>query len=455
METHFSPRAKLAAFWLLIILALVILARVFNVLAPFLWAIVTAYIFQPLINGIVRRTRLPRRGVSVVVYFLLVALFVLAGVSLWPVVRTQSVGLLNQLPGTVDAAVSQFEERFPDATAQLGLDTDALQRQLRDLINQVTAEAPRTALTFVQRLVHFLLELLVYLIATFFFLLEGDRFLATIRSRLPHRYHREVDRVAGQINATLGAYLRGQLLLVAIMSGVTYVALSVYQMPYAIVLALATGFLELIPIIGPWTAGAIAVGVAALAATPPFGWSNLTFAIVVGITYFVLRQLEDVLVIPTLIGRIVHLHPLLVIFCVLIGTTIGGILGLLLAVPTAAVLKILLQYIYGKLVADVERRVVVLDDRAGVQSLLDELPDLTNHHVVLLPRPGLLVWEDLPVVQRLALEAARHGVDLSVVTYDPVAGSLATAVGLDTTIVPADAPLLAPQPPGAIERSAV
>ena len=223
-------------------------------------------------------------------------------------------------------------------------------------------------------------------------------------------------------------------------------ALSIYNMPYAIVLALATGFLELIPIIGPWSAGAIAVSVAALNPNPPFGWSNLTLCIAVGITYFVLRQLEDVLVIPALIGRIVHLHPLLVIFVLLIGTTIGGVLGLLLAVPVAAVVKILLRYVYGKLVADIERRVVLLDDRADLHTVIAQLPEATNHHIVVVPQPGVLAWEDVPLFHRLAVESARHGVELSVVTADPVAGSLATAVGLETTVIPAGAPLPTPAP---------
>lgn len=446
METHFSPRAKVIAFWVLAALGLVLLARTFQVLQPFLWAIVTAYIFQPLINGIVRRTRLPRQVVSVALYFAIVAALIGAGVTLWPTLRDQGLGLANQVPGTVEAATSRIEERFPDLTRQLGIDTVVLQRQIQERIDQFTADAPRTAVTVFQRLVHFLIEFFIYLIATFFFFLQGDRILGGLRDRLPRRYHREINRVAHEVNATLGAYLRGQLLLVAIMSTVTYIALTIYDMPYAIALALATGFLELIPIVGPWSAGTIAVAVAALDPTPPFGWSNTTLAVAIGLTYFILRQLEDILVIPTLIGRIVHLHPLLVMFFLLIGTTIGGILGLLLVVPTAAVLKILVGYVYGKMVADIERRIIALDDRAALVALLDELPHLTNEHVVLLPRPGVLAWEDLPLIHRLGVESARHGVELGVVAADPIAGALATAVGLDTTVIPAVSPATEPAP---------
>lgn len=437
METRFSPRAKLITFWTLVAVALVGLTHFFHILSPFLWALVTAYLFQPLINGLVLLTRLPRRFVSVVVYFAVVTTIIFGAVTLTPILQQQASELINQFPGTVQTATSNFEERYPDLADRLGLDSTALQKQVNDLIAQITARAPRTALTFAQRLFTFMIEFFVYLIATFFFFLQGDRMVAGFRGRLPRRYHREIDRILGEINATLGAYIRGQLLLVIIMSGATYAALRIFDIRYALALALATGFLELIPIIGPWSAGAIAVSVAAFDPTPPFGWSNTTLCIAVGITYFTLRQLEDNLIIPTLIGRIVHLHPLLMIFVLLVGTSLGGILGLLLAVPAAAVVRILLRYLYDKLVHDAERRIVPLDDLAALTAFIGTLPGLTNEHIVLLAQPGVLRWEDVPTAHRLAVEAARNGVTLGVVTTDPIAGSLTTAVGIDTTVVPA------------------
>jgi hypothetical protein len=324
-------------------------------------------------------------------------------------------------------------------TEQLGLDPQALEKQAIDLVNQLSSEAPRTALTVAQRLFHLLIELFVYLTATFFFFIQGDRFIGWLRGLLPGRYHPEADRVLGEINGTLGAYLRGQVLLVIIMSSVTYVALTIYDMPYAFAIALATGLLELIPILGPWSAGAIAVSVAALDPTPPFGWSNVTLAIAIAITYFVLRQLEDILVIPTLIGRFTHLHPLLVISMLLVGTAIGGVLGLLLAVPIAAVARILLRYIYGKLITEPERQIIPLDAREQLAQVQAGLPERANQQVVLLVHPGVVQWDDLPAIHRLAQEASRQGIALSAVALDPIAGSLCTAVGMETTIVGAEA----------------
>jgi predicted PurR-regulated permease PerM len=438
METRLSPRARLIAFWVLAILMLALVAHFFSLLSPFLWAIVTAYIFSPVINWIARHTHLPRPLVATVVYVAIVAGLIVGIVTLVPIIREQANDLYNQLPASTGAGIDYFDQRFPGLNDRLGLDPDTLQKQINDIFNQITTRAPTTALTIAQRLFHFVIELFVYLIATFFFFVQGDRLVAGLRRSLPLRFQREAERVLGEINTTLGAYLRGQVLLVLIMTSVTYVVLWIYDIRYAFVLALATGFLELIPILGPWSAGAIAVSVAAFDPTPPFGWSHTTLAIVVGITYFVLRQLEDNLVIPTLIGRIVHLHPLLMIVVLLIGTSIGGILGLLLAVPIAAVVRILLRYLYGKIVADAERQIVPLDSHADLLAIRDELPSLTNAHVVLLPRPGALRWEDLPTVQVIANLADRFSVNLTIVTPDTIAGSLFTAVGLETAVISAE-----------------
>lgn len=210
---------------------------------------------------------------------------------------------------------------------------------------------------------------------------------------------------------------------------------------YALSVAVATGFLELIPLIGPWTAGAIAVTIALFQETTPFGWSNPALALAVGVTYFALRQLEDAFVIPLVIGRIVHLHPLLVIFVLVIGTTLGGVLGLILAVPVAAVLKIVVSFFYAKLMARETRHVEPIRSPTDLETLTDRFDAMVNATVVLLIEPGVLRWHDLPLAQRVAEAALDHAIDLSVVTSDGVAGALMTAAGIRTATIPATLPV--------------
>ena len=120
-------------------------------------------------------------------------------------------------------------------------------------------------------------------------------------------------QLLGHIHEVLGRWLRGQLLLVALVSIVVYVILGpILHLRYALAIGILTGVLEVIPLIGPVVA-------AAIAATDAFAQSGTQTAIVVIVIYVVLRQVEDQLVMPVVIGRAVHLHPVVTIFAVLVG----------------------------------------------------------------------------------------------------------------------------------------
>jgi predicted PurR-regulated permease PerM len=146
----------------------------------------------------------------------------------------------------------------------------------------------------------------------------------------------------------LGRYIRGQLILVVLMSTVTTIGLTILGVPYSVLLGVLTGILETIPFVGPITAGAIACLVA-LGHPNPFGWSQVAYVAVVAVMYTVLRHAEDYLVIPAIIGRAVRLHPAIVIFSLLSGGALFGLLGIVLAVPVAATMRLVLIYVGAKL----------------------------------------------------------------------------------------------------------
>ena len=132
------------------------------------------------------------------------------------------------------------------------------------------------------------------------------------------------------------------------MSVLTYMALSILGVPYALILAVFTGFAEIIPFIGPVIAASIAVFVAATDTTIRFGLTPFTeMLLVIGI-YTVLRQMEDLFIIPNVMGRLTKLHPLAVLFAVLAGGHLFGPIGLVLAVPVAATIKVVVEYLLEK-----------------------------------------------------------------------------------------------------------
>jgi predicted PurR-regulated permease PerM len=193
------------------------------------------------------------------------------------------------------------------------------------------------------------LKLVVFLVATFHFLLFGERWVGFSISLLPPRLQAELLPVLSRIHRTLGAYLRTQLIRIALVSTIVYIALTILQVRFALILAIMAGFLDIVPTIGPTVSSAVTALVALVQPNTPFGWSHLTLAIATIILYIGLNQLEENIILPPLIGFMVDLPPLVVLFAVLAGGQLAGILGLLLAVPVAASTKIVLRYLYAKL----------------------------------------------------------------------------------------------------------
>ncbi len=441
MEVTLSPRARIAVAWIAVAVGGFVLFEAAHALRPFAWAIITAYILHPLVAVIHRKTHLPKHLITTWLYVMLGLVFTILLINLTPLLVNQLQDVQDQIPSAVEQTRDWLEERQGSRMNRLGLEADFIESRLTSFAEEAAALLSSSALPLVLTTFSVAIELLIYLIASFYFIVYGDRFVQTIRDVLNRRYHREFDRLLVDINNTLGAYIRGQLLLVAIMSVASFIALKILQVDYALSVAIATGFLELIPLVGPWAAGSIAVFIALFQDTTPFGWSHGTLALVVGLTYFALRQMEDAFVIPLVIGRIVHLHPLLVLFVLVIGTSLGGVLGLILAVPVAAVLKIVIGFFYGKLMAREVRHVEVVRHRHDLERLIDGFPSRVNATVVLLLEPGILAWDDLPLVQRVVDEALDHAIALSAVTPDAIGGALATAAGIPTTTIPAALPV--------------
>lgn len=426
----------MVVIWVGVIAGGFILLEAAHALRPFIWAIITAYILHPLVNAIHRRTRLPKHLITTWLYLMLGLVITILIINFVPSIVQQFDEFKDQMPNASTSIEDWLERNQQDQLDRLGIEADFLQERIDKVTQEFTDAVSSAALPVLFGTVSVAIELIIYLVASFYFIVYGDKFVLAFRSMLHRRYHGEFDRLIHEINSTLGAYIRGQALLVAIMAVASFSILYTLDVHYAIIIAIATGFLELIPLVGPWGAGAIAVAMAIFQDTTPFGWTHLTLALVIGLAYFALRQLEDAFVIPTVIGRIVHLHPLLVIFVVVIGTSLGGVLGLILAVPIAAVVKILVSYFYGKLTTREERHIEVVDDQFDLGSLIELMPERVNWTIVLLVEPGILRWEDLPVIKQLADAAAEYSVALSAVTPDGIAGSLFAAVGLETRTIP-------------------
>lgn len=339
---RWSTTTKRVAVGVVVALAAAVLIRTGNIVVPFVWAAILAYLLMPLVNTLERRG-LGRNLAASLVFVALVAIIVGIGRFAVPLAVGELRDLQRSLPRLLDTA-QQSVAGLTDGTIFDQLDEAMFTRG----VNQLIGVAPQFALPLATAVGRFFIEFLIFLIGTFFFLRDAPRLKHWLRRLIPASQRAEILPLLGQVSALLGHYVRGQILLVIIMATVTTIGLTLFGVPYSFVLGLITGVLETIPIVGPITAGAIAVLVA-LGHQNPFGWSQLWYAAAIAALYTVLRHTEDYFVIPLVIGRIVRLHPGVVIFALLAGGGIAGLLGILLAVPVAATVRLLLIYVNAKL----------------------------------------------------------------------------------------------------------
>jgi predicted PurR-regulated permease PerM len=344
MGARWSSTTKRVVVALFAIAALYIVYRAGDIVRPFVWAGVLAFVLLPVVGILERRLSMPRTAAAGIVFLGLLAAIIGGARILVPLAIDQ----VRDLQRTLPTLVANAQNTLAETADQIGLsDLNALIVGFTGA-SDLSGMVARGAVPFIVGIGHFLLELLVFLIATFFLLRDAPRLFQWFRRILPASQRNELVPLFAQVNTLLGRYVRGQMFLIAVMSTATFIGLSILQVPFVLLLAIMTGVLEVIPIVGPITAGAIACLVA-LGHPAPWGLSQIWYVAIVAVMYTVLRHAEDYFVIPLVIGRIVKLHPAVVIFSLLTGGALYGLLGVLVAVPVAATLRLVLIYVGAKL----------------------------------------------------------------------------------------------------------
>ena len=345
---NWNARTRGTVFWVLIALSVLLLWTVRSVLAPFVIGAILSYLIHPLVRLTSRYTRLPRAGSVAVVYLAVAGLITWGVIVLVPVVSKEARELSLTLPRIV-ARARDIIDQDPHLSV-LGYDVsiaplvDEVTRSVGTVVSAVSRGLLDTAVATVETFFKGMLTLVI----TFYLLMGAERFKWWVGHHTPQPYRDELSPIVKDIDRILGRFLRGEVVLIVIMTIATWATLSALGIRYALILGLIAGILELIPFVGTWMAAIPAV-VVALATPSHHGWSPLVSAGIVDLAYFILRHAEDYFVIPFVMGRAVHIHALVAMFSVLSGAVLGGVLGMFLGVPTAAALRIISGYIYGKL----------------------------------------------------------------------------------------------------------
>lgn len=305
------------------------------ILIPFILAAIFAYIFNPVVGFFSNKIRIPRVISVILIYLIILISLTFLGIFLARQITSESSELksfIDRLPEETNAQIEALPDWLKSPVQETIL---AFKKSRIFSFSYIFSLFPAA----ISRIVSFF----IFLFSGFYFLKEGKNIFDRLLHFVPNDYRIEIEILLRKINNVLGRYLRGQLFLVFFVSFVLFIALSILGIKFALILAIFSGFAEIIPIIGPVLAGAVAVLVVLITGQISFGLTPLWGAAVVALVYFVARMIEDYFVIPHVMGRITKLHPLLILFAVLAGGHIAGILGIILAVPIAAAIRIILE----------------------------------------------------------------------------------------------------------------
>ena len=338
-----------AVLFVVLGMSFVFLWSVRPVLPPLIWAAILAYILDPAVRWFARKLHVRRGFIVAFLFAVLVALLAWGFIALRPILLREIHDLTIAIPRIISDMETYLLGTAPIDIMGTVIDPTDLRNELTKAVQSSLSGIGRQAIPYMMRAVSSIVQIVLFLIATFYLLLDIDKIGPGIVNVLPRRWRIDVIPLLVKMEVVLGNYMRGQVLLIGIMTVASLVVLSVLQVRYAVLLAIVTGVVEIFPVVGPWTAGAIVVSVSLTQPTTLFGGNSAVLAAVIAASYFILRQLEDILIIPNVVGKIMELHPLLVLFALTAGGHLAGLLGVLIAVPIAAVVKLCFGFLRDKL----------------------------------------------------------------------------------------------------------
>ncbi len=326
-----------------LLLGLLLLIKVRAILGPFLLAFVLAYLLNPLVEGL-ERYRISRNKSIAIVFILIVVVLATTVFLILPIIYNELSKLALILPNTIRSITERidgFREQFkatglPSRVA-LVLDQhlDQGERIIADRLNSLLANLPNVLSTVTLYILSPVIA--IYFLADWKALGEG--FFRII----PQRWRMEWRRLWQDINHVIRQFVRGDLVVAVIVGILIGIGVKLVGMEYALLIGLICGVFDLIPYFGP-VLGAVPSVLLALTKSP-------VMAIKVALIILLVQQLEGNVISPKLMGESVGLHPLWVVFSLLACGELAGFWGMFLAVPLAAVIRVVFNHIYFRLVS--------------------------------------------------------------------------------------------------------
>lgn len=292
-----------------------------------------AIALNPPVDYLSRRMPWRSRGLATALVFiaLITALTILVSTLLPPLIRQTNL-LIEQIPVYIET-LKQSEGFLASAVEQYELQ-DRSQQIQKGIVNRISG-AGEPIVNFLGRITSSIVSTLTVLVLTFFMLIEGPRWFKQFWSVQSKEQKKRRKKLAKKMYRVVTGFVNGQLLIAAINAVATALVLLLLQVPFALPLAATAGVLGLIPIIGATIGAVIVIGVGL--------FQSVTIGIILAIYYILYQQLENNVIQPAIQSKSLGMSPLLILVSVVIGISLAGILGGLLAIPIAGCIKVLVE----------------------------------------------------------------------------------------------------------------
>ncbi len=312
------------------------------ILTPFLVGILLAYLVNPVVNWLMR-LHLPRILAVAIVFFALLFVITFAVLLIIPLIQTQIDHLIDVLPTFMawiqNTAIPLIKEHFNnDQFINVPL--------LKEQFSQNWLKAGGAAGWIVGAILHSgftvlhaLFNVLLVFVVTFYLLYDWQKVVDGLHDLLPRKYEPTIMKLVMECNDVLGAFFRGQLLVMLTLGTFYSIGLTLMGLQVGVVIGVMIGVLTVIPYLGT----IVGLLTASIAIFIQFG--SITAIIPVLLLFAVGQTLDGMFITPKLVGNRIGLHPVAVIFAVLAGGVLFGFFGVLLALPVASIIMVLIRFL--------------------------------------------------------------------------------------------------------------
>lgn len=296
------------------------------------------FILNPVVTALQHRG-VPRAAGAGLAYLGVLAIIGAAGIGLFPIAANQVDELAEDLP-----AIQGRVERWVDDRAEQSVGTfyEFSRADVENSLSNSSAtfeDQLRSLRKIGASVFHGLLIVVLAPIIAFYLLVDVPHMRKVAESLIPIGARDEVLVVAHRLNRAIGGFFRGQLMVALIVGVLCSIGLGLIGLKFWFLIGMIAGLFNVIPLIGPWVGGVPGVTIALTTGSP-------VKALLVVVVMVAVQQIDNHFITPQVMQRAVHLHPAVVILALVAGGSLGGFYGLLLAVPLAAVLKIIISHVW-------------------------------------------------------------------------------------------------------------